>query len=822
MPVATDLEEPVFEFEDLVQDDLHRSSGGEECTSYCLSDKLIAIGFESGYIKVIDYNGDTIWTSEKSESSVLSLALDSKSEYLASGSSDGLAIVQSLCNDEVYQFNLGIPITAVCIDPRYSTRKTKEIILGDAKGQVHVVSKGWLGPSQTTIFRGKHSIKNLQWNGRMVSWISDSGVRIYDASTHTPIGSVPGLEPLRSGELANLQWISESQMILGWNNSISRVFIRRDRISMDSYEVQEANENLVRNAVNEGEFCVRGKLLAIHHFMNLFLFITTNGSNILLHFVADDCSTTDTITDKMPPKVGIHVQSAQVQFPPQLERLDGLPKSGIGSGISFQEYLMTHSGEFLFFVFAGPLVVGVRQIDLPSRLRWLVQHHQFEKALQALSTEKTLSSEAESFVCDSYMKHLVENKDYGKAAALSPTLLKQDVDAWERWVTIFARDKMLPLLVPFLPYKSYTLSNATYSLGLSSCLQQGDYKTLLTMITQWPEDIYDVDKIEKIVRLHRERNRSLWEISKSLAVLYSKLHKHEQAVELMVEMRDPDVLNYIVDHKQQHMASELASKLMLIDEVKSIKLLVEHFGECPPAEVVKSIFSESNLSSLSVSDLSDEWSFRLYNYLEWLHRKDPLTSSHFDTMLVELFARFDRDLLMDFLQSSTFYSLDKALEVCRSHSLLAEEVYVLGRMGSTFDALQLLVHKLRDVPAAVKFASESQDALLWEELIHLAKKDGELASKLLLFSGQGIDPYAILSEMPEDVKVPHLQSRILESAKRMRDEVALQQNCVQNINNDCLRLFLKLYCKLRQALEKVDTSYVGSEDSEEYVKIDLR
>jgi len=60
MPVATDLEEPVFEFEDLVQDDLHRSSGGEECTSYCLSDKLIAIGFESGYIKVIDYNGDTV------------------------------------------------------------------------------------------------------------------------------------------------------------------------------------------------------------------------------------------------------------------------------------------------------------------------------------------------------------------------------------------------------------------------------------------------------------------------------------------------------------------------------------------------------------------------------------------------------------------------------------------------------------------------------------------------------------------------------------------------------------------------------------------
>lgn len=57
MSLEKDPKEPVFEFEDLVKDDLH---GGDECTSNCLSDKLIAIGFESGYIKVIDYNGDTV------------------------------------------------------------------------------------------------------------------------------------------------------------------------------------------------------------------------------------------------------------------------------------------------------------------------------------------------------------------------------------------------------------------------------------------------------------------------------------------------------------------------------------------------------------------------------------------------------------------------------------------------------------------------------------------------------------------------------------------------------------------------------------------
>lgn len=60
MSLEKDPKEPVFEFEDLVQDDLDGSSSGDVCTSYCLSDKLMAIGFESGCIKVIDYNGDTV------------------------------------------------------------------------------------------------------------------------------------------------------------------------------------------------------------------------------------------------------------------------------------------------------------------------------------------------------------------------------------------------------------------------------------------------------------------------------------------------------------------------------------------------------------------------------------------------------------------------------------------------------------------------------------------------------------------------------------------------------------------------------------------
>jgi hypothetical protein len=46
-----------------------------------------------------------------------------------------------------------------------------------------------------------------------------------------------------------------------------------------------------------------------------------------------------------------------------------------------------------------------------------------------------------------------------------------------------------------------------------------------------------------------------------------------------------------------------------------------------------------------------------------------------------------------------------------------EQVYILGRMGSTREALTLIMTKLGDIEQAIDFVQGQQDDDLWEELI---------------------------------------------------------------------------------------------------------
>ena len=63
---------------------------------------------------------------------------------------------------------------------------------------------------------------------------------------------------------------------------------------------------------------------------------------------------------------------------------------------------------------------------------------------------------------------------------------------------------------------------------------------------------------------------------------------------------------------------------------------------------------------------------------------------------VELYAEFAPELLLKFLRASPYYPLEEALVVCQRQQLHAEAVYVLGRMGSAKQALQLVLGELRE------------------------------------------------------------------------------------------------------------------------------
>ena len=66
-------------------------------------------------------------------------------------------------------------------------------------------------------------------------------------------------------------------------------------------------------------------------------------------------------------------------------------------------------------------------------------------------------------VVQSYIDDLLRHEAYDTAAQLSPRLLKDNVDLWERWVFLFAQTRQLPKLAPYIPTGEQAGRCITYS-----------------------------------------------------------------------------------------------------------------------------------------------------------------------------------------------------------------------------------------------------------------------------------------------------------------------------------------------------------------------
>jgi vacuolar protein sorting-associated protein 41 len=117
----------------------------------------------------------------------------------------------------------------------------------------------------------------------------------------------------------------------------------------------------------------------------------------------------------------------------------------------------------------------------------------------------------------------------------------------------------------------------------------------------------------------------------------------------------------------------------------------------------------------------------LHYYLDALFDRDPSISRDFHTMQVVLYAEYERDKLLSFLQNSQYIILAQAQKELQERNLVPEIVYILERMGQIKKALQLVLHAIKDVNQAIVFCKKHNDKDLWEDLIKYSlNKPGKL------------------------------------------------------------------------------------------------
>ncbi|CAD7954085.1 unnamed protein product [Amoebophrya sp. A25] len=110
-------------------------------------------------------------------------------------------------------------------------------------------------------------------------------------------------------------------------------------------------------------------------------------------------------------------------------------------------------------------------------------------------------------------------------------------------------------------------------------------------------------------------------------------------------------------------------------------------------------------------------------YLKLMLKKDFSQVREFADDMVEAFAQYEPEELLEFLKISTNYDIERALELCRQRELFDVQVYLLGRAGLSREALEILCYKVGDVPKAVKYVSQENSEQLWEQLIAFVAGD---------------------------------------------------------------------------------------------------
>lgn len=403
-----------------------------------------------------------------------------------------------------------------------------------------------------------------------------------------------------------------------------------------------------------------------------------------------------------------------------------------------------------------------------------------------------------------YLDHLIVERKYAEAASLCPKLLRGSASAWERWVFHFAHLRQLPVLVPYIPTENPRLRDTAYEVALVALATNPSFHhELLSTVKSWPRAIYSSSPVISAIEPQLNTSSMTDALKEALAELYVIDGQYEKAFSLYADLMKPVVFDFIEKHNLHEAIREKVVQLMMLDCKRAVPLFIQNRDLITPSDVVSQLLKASNKS--------DSRHF-LHLYLHSLFEVNPHAGREFHDMQVELYADFDPKMLLPFLRSSQHYTLEKAYHICVKKELIKEQVFILGRMGNSKQALAAIINNLGDIEEAVEFVSMQQDDDLWEELIKQCLDKPEMVGVLLEHTVGNLDPLYIVNMVPNGLEIPRLRDRLVKIITDYRTETSLRHGCNDILKADCVNLLVKYYKEARHAV------FLGNEEDEARAK----
>jgi hypothetical protein len=409
-----------------------------------------------------------------------------------------------------------------------------------------------------------------------------------------------------------------------------------------------------------------------------------------------------------------------------------------------------------------------------------------------------------------WLKQLVDAKDWGEAGEVAAKVLNTTT-RWEHWIWVFVKSHRFDEISPHVPTLELTppLPSSIFEIVLGHYVET-DRLRFKELLDQWPSDLFDISSITTAIDDQFKsgtapKGSEDWRLlQEGLAKLFLADGHYNEALKCYIHLQDADTaLSLIKDH---HLVDAVADD---IPSFVQLRVPSSQLGSIPLTEL-------DELAADPISVLADEATHGvvepdeivsqldtpilkpfLYFYLRGLWRGQSENDSskgqrvghsaaatalaadtgkqlveQFADTAINLFAEYDRALLMEFLQASTAYTFEQAVKVCEKRHYIEESVYLLSKTGQMKKALFLIIDELKDVSKAISFAKEQDDRGLWDDLLEYSMSRPRFISGLLAEVGTAIDPITLVKRIPSGLEVEGLKDGL----KKMIREYDLQDS----------------------------------------------
>jgi len=752
-------------------------------TAMALHDKFLALGTKSGQVAILDFNGNMTHNYKPHVHPIQQLSIETTGEFVGSCAADGKVVVYGLYTKEKISNSYGRAVLSMALDPDFAKKETRQFVSGGHAGKLVLNTKGFLGfgSRDVVLHSGEGPIYAISWSGQLIAWANNLGVKIYDCNIKQRITYIsrPKGSPPPDQYQCHLMWVAEDTLFIGWADCLKIAVIKERRDGSSSLP----NRYVEIVAILQTDFMISG-VGSFGEYIVLLAFITDDSSD------QEEGRSSKAISSGSPSRPELRILTrANEEVSSDALSIIGFEKYNV------RDYQLHHlMGESLFYVVSPHDIVMAKPCDLDDHITWLLDREKYSEALEAAErNEELLKTHKLLDIGERYLNYLISHAKVDVAASNCQRILKNDPQLWEKWIFVFAKIRQLKAISTYIPIHNPTLSDTVYEIVLNNFLQS-DHPRFLQTIDEWPCSLYNVRTIITSVQENLKRHPDSHPLMEALALLFSYNNQFDDALHAYLKLGKGDVFGLILQHGLYEAIQDKIALLMKFDEDKAIALLLSHPNRIRVNTVVQQLEREGEQELL-------------HKFLHAVFKKDPNSGRDFHYLQVALYADFDPQHLLPFLRQSHYYPLEEALEICQKHKMYPETVFILGRMGSSKEALRLIIDELQDVKQAIDFVSSQNDDELWEDLIESSMKDERFISGLLENIGGHVDPIRLISRIPEGKKIPGLRDRLVNIISDYNLEMSLREGCNVILKADVVELAEK-YVRGQKRGVRVDTSAV--------------